>query len=139
MPDVLLRGSLTLNAVDVSDWVTEFKISRTRDVVEVPATLGTGTKSRSAGAHDYTLSISFLSETAASSAWATLWDAMETDSAEIPFAGKLQDAAVSATNPSFAGTILVTALDTGGTVGSLQQSSHTYPIKAGTLVRTTTP
>jgi hypothetical protein len=140
---VQLLGNLAVNLAgatpleDVEDFVTEFRITTQRESVSTPATLGTGQADTSAGAESNTLTISFFSDVSAANFWALLYDIITSDTAEMDFEGNFEDGATSANNPKFAGTAVLLSLDSGGTVGQLRQQTITLPIKAGTLVKST--
>jgi hypothetical protein len=130
---IQLKGNLKLGptpgtAVEFGASITAFIIKRTRASVAVPATLATGRESESAGALSEAVQIDFFSSTAASSVWAELYDAIDTDSSQLYFEGTLNPGAVSADNPRFSGYITVLTLDTGATVGALRTQSQTYPV-----------
>ncbi len=120
--------------------VTSLVITRATDIITVPKTFANALTDSIAGGETQTLTVNFLGDPlSASSFWAELWDAMDTDDKTLYFAGTLNDStSVSATNPKFSGVVVVSSLDTGGQVGELRAQSQTFPIKAGTLARTTT-
>lgn len=126
--------------VEYNASVTSLVINRTRNTIDVPATWANATQDSKAGSRMEMLTLNFLSDpTSASSFWAELWDAIDTDDGELDFECNMVDAATSVSNPKFSGTIVVTGVDTGGQAGELRSQSVTFPIKAGTLVKTTTP
>jgi len=120
-------GLVTAN-LDFSNFVTSLVIHRTRESITVPATFGTGRSSQVAGALAETLEINFFSSTDAASMWATMYDILDTDASELKWEATLNTGAVGPDNPKFSGTIVLLALDTGGTVGNLRAQTQTYPI-----------
>jgi hypothetical protein len=139
MSDIQLKGALTIGGINVADQCSSFVIKTERNAVTVPASLSNIREVQKAGSKKLALEINFWSTMAAADFWAELWDAVDTDSAELTFAGKLNDAALSADNPEYGGTIVVLALETGGEVGSLREQSQTYPITRDGLTIDTTP
>jgi hypothetical protein len=130
MSDIQLTGSLTINSVDVAAYVSSFVIKRERTSVSVPATLGNLREVEKAGALREAIEIRFFSSLAATSLWAELYDAIDTDTAELTFSGRLEDGDVGSDNPEFSGTMVVLGVDTGADVASLREQSQTYPITA---------
>lgn len=138
MSDVQLTGALTINSTDVSAYVSSMTIRRERVSVTVPATLGNLRETQKAGALRESLEIRFHSDFAAASLWADLYDAIDTDSAELAFSGlRFDDAAVSSDNPEFSGTFVVLGVDSIGEVSALRQQTQTYPITDAGITKST--
>lgn len=139
LPIQQLKGNLKLGVVtadiDVSASVTSMTIKKSRESITVPATLATGKATQVAGAGSETLDIVFHSSMAAASLWAMLYDAMDTDTAELKFEGTLDEGLVGADNPKFSGTIVILGVDTGGAVGALRQQTQSYPITAAGITK----
>ncbi len=125
--------TVTAGVIDDDDYVS-FKneiakavFKRVFDTVTRPATFGTGTKTTSAGAGDFTFEFDFLHDEADSVGLHDfLWDNAGKD---VAVRAAYREGAVSATNPSFEGIISVVGLDTGGTVGEWKAQSQTYPAR----------
>lgn len=137
---VQLKGNLKLGpsagtAVEFGASITAFIIKRTRASIAQPATLATGRDTMAAGALSESVQIDFFSSTAASSVWAELWDALDTDSAQLYFEGSLNPGTVNADNPRYSGIITILSLDTGIAVGALRAQSQTYPVTAAGITR----
>ena len=139
MSEVQLTGSLTIGATDFSDSISSIVIKRTRNSVTVPATLGNIREVDKAGSLKEAVEINFFSDLAAASVWADLYDAIDTDSAELTFSGNLDVGATGADNPEFSGTFVVLGLDTGADVGSLREQSQTYPVTDAGITKSVTP
>lgn len=137
MSEIQLTGSLTINSVDVAANVSSFVIKRQRNAVTVPATLGELREYQKAGALTEMIEINFFSDMAATSFWADLYDAIDTDSAELTFSGTLNAGAVGVDNPSFSGSFVVMGVDTGASVGALREQSQTYPITVAGITKAT--
>lgn len=135
MSDVQLTGSLTIGGLDVATTVSSIVIKRTRNSVTVPATLGNIRETQKAGALQEAVEINFFSSLAAASLWADLYDAIDTDTAELAFTGRMNAGAVGADNPTFSGTFVVLGVDTGADVGALREQSQTYPVTAAGVTK----
>lgn len=130
---VQLKGNLKLgpdvgSAVEYGTAISEFSLKRKRTEIKVPATLATGFESVAAGALSESLGIGFHSSTAAASVWAELYDAIDTDTAQLYFEGTQNPGVVSADNPKWSGTIVILSLDTGGPVNKLREQKQTFPL-----------
>ena len=124
---------LTINSVDLSDHMTSASLEINYDDVETTA-FGDAVRTRIAGLGDATLNITFNLDFAASEVDATLNGLAGTATA---FVFKPTSASVSATNPSYAGSALVTSLTAiSAEVGSLSTASVSWPV-SGALTRAT--
>lgn len=96
---VLKDASVTVNAVDLSDHVTQVAMDMPTDEVDLSA-MGAENKVTGRGLSDGSITVTFLQDFAAAKVDATLWPLSKQ---ETPFTlvVKAFDAAVSATNPSF--------------------------------------
>lgn len=139
LPVQQLKGNIMFGpvtpSIDFSSNVTALIIHRTRESISVPATFGTGRATQVAGALAESLEINFFSSTDAVSMWATMYDILDTDASQLAWSATLNTGLVSADNPKFSGTIILLALDTGGTVGTLRQQTQTYPITAAGITK----
>ena len=100
---VLTDASVTLNSVDLSDHVSSVTLDITADEI-VTTAMGDTFQSRTGGLKDGTLSIEFQQDFAASEVDATLFPLLGTTTS---FVVKPTSGAVSATNPSYSGNVLV--------------------------------
>lgn len=122
-----LGGSSTDNLTTeqlVSDEITEFKVSATVDTIEVPATMTTPIHGRG-GAADYAVTISYLSNDLAGSLFRKLWAAL---GSTLTFEGSMRTGSVSATNPIWYGTFVVTEASLGAAAQKLSEGSATFPM-----------
>jgi len=125
-----LEGNITIGATDHSDDITSLVINGTKATTEGGKTFGDASPTTEVGGAEWSVTINFNHDEGASdNVWSTLYTAFLTDSSEAAFTATLKDEAVSATNPEWSGTIIVTDLDIGGTVGDKKQQSKTYPMK----------
>jgi len=124
---------VTINSVDLSDHITSASLEQNYDDVDTTA-FGDSVRTRIAGLGDATLNITFNQDYASSEVDATLNGLVGTTTA---FTFKPTDAATSATNPSYNGTVLVTQYTpVAGEVGTLATFSCSWPV-TGALTRAT--
>ena len=124
---------LTIGGVDLSDKMTSASLDIEYDSIPTTA-FGDAVETLIAGMGRATLNISFNADFAASEVDATLNGLVGTATA---FVFKPTDASVSATNPSYSGSALVTAYTPiSAEVGSLSTFSVSWPV-SGALVRAT--
>ena len=129
----LTDASIVLNGVNISPFCTSVTVSTEVDEQEDTA-FGDAWRSRIAGLRDFTLDLDLNGDFAASAVDATIWPLLGATTTVVI---KPTSAAVSATNPSYTGTVLVkeySPLD--GSVGDLSTTSVSWPGAGGTgLVR----
>ena len=125
---------VTLNSVDLSDHVTSATINRSFDELEVTA-MGDTAHKFVKGLEASTITLDFLSDTAAANVNATLQAAWGTT---VALTLKQTSAATSATNPLYSTTILVnSAADINGAVGDISTQSITFTCNSAIVVDTT--
>jgi len=121
--------------INLSDHVTAFTLSRQADQIEVTAMGDTAHKFVTGLSAD-TITVSFLNDTAASNVLATLQAAYGTTVAWQAI--QVSDAAVSATNLLYSGTILVDNLtDINGAVGDEGMIDITFTCNSKTTTAST--
>jgi predicted secreted protein len=124
---------LTVNAVDLSSLVSSVSISRSFDELEVTA-MGDSSRKFTKGLETSTISLDFLSDTAAANVNATLQAAWGTT---VPITLKQTSATTSATNPQYATTILVNnTTDINGAVGDIGTQSITFTCNSPIVITT---
>lgn len=126
-------ASVVVNSVDLSDHVAQVTIETSADDLDDTA-MGDTYRSRIGGLKDWSVTLRFHQDFAASEVDATIFPLLGTTTT---ITIKPTSAAVSATNPSYSGSVLVNdykPLD--GSVGDLAGVSVTWP-GAGTLTRAT--
>lgn len=126
-------ASVTVGGTDLSDHVRQVSINVSAEELDDTA-MGDDWHSRLAGLKDWSVTVEWNQDFAASSVDATIWAAFGTTAA-IVF--KPTSAAVGATNPSYTGDALIsdyTPIDSS--VGDLAVVSTTWP-GAGALARAT--
>lgn len=129
----LLDGRLTINAVNLSSFLTSVTLNVEVEELEDTA-MGDLWRNRLGGLKDYTLDAEFNSDFAAAAVDVTLWPLLGT---VVPFTIRATTSAISATNPEYAGGLLISQLTPlDGTVGNLAKNSVAWP-GSGALVRNT--
>ena len=125
---------VTLNSIALSDHVTSVTINRTFDELEVTA-MGDTAHKFVKGLEASTITLDFLSDTAAANVNATLQAAWGTT---VPLTLKQTSAATSATNPLFSTTILVNnTQDINGGVADVGNQSITFTCNSPIVLTTT--
>jgi len=121
--------------INLSDHVTAFQLNRVVDSLEVTA-MGDTAHKFVAGLSADTITVSFLNDTATANVLATLQDAF---GSTVAFqAIQVSDAAVSATNKLYSGTIFVDNLtDINGAVGDEGMIDITFTCNSKTTLATT--
>ena len=123
----------TLNSVVLSDHVTSATINRSFDELEVTA-MGDTAHKFVKGLEASTITLDFLSDTAAANVNATLQAAWGTT---VPLTLKQTSAAVSATNPLFSTTVLVNnTTDINGAVADISTQSITFTCNSPIVITT---
>ena len=130
---VLTDVSVTFGGVDLSDHVRSITLDYSAEPQDITAMTDT-TRQRIGGLKDWSVSIEFNQDFAASEIDATFFSQV---GSTLAFVGKPTSGAVSATNPSFSGTALLESYDPiSGSIGDV----HTASIQlsaAGNLTRAT--
>jgi hypothetical protein len=132
---VLTDAYVKLNNVDLSDHIASIEIAQSFDAVETTA-FGNSARTRVGGLEDSSITLSFHQDFAATSVDATIAPLVGGTAAfEIRAVGTAT--AVSATNPKWTGTVLVTEWSPlSGAVGELSTADVTWPV-SGPVVRGT--
>ena len=124
---------VTLNSVALTDHCTAATINRSFDELEVTA-MGDTAHKFVKGLESSTITLDFLSDTAAANVNATLQAAWGTT---VPLTLKQTSAAVSATNPLYSTTILVNnTTDINGAVGDIATQSITFTCNSPIVITT---
>jgi hypothetical protein len=124
---------VTLNSVALTDHVTSATINRVFDELEVTA-MGDTAHKFVKGLEASTITLDFLSDTAAANVNATLQAAWGTT---VPLTLKQTSAAVSVTNPLYSTTILVNnTTDINGAVADLATQSITFTCNSPIVITT---
>lgn len=131
---MLYDASIVINGVDLSDHVRSVTVNQTREDLDVTAMGATGHQ-RIAGLGDDSFDVEFWADFAASKVDATL--APLVGAAAFTVVVKPTSAAVSATNPSFTGSCILTEYTPiAGSVGDAHAVSVSLPV-SGVISRAT--
>jgi hypothetical protein len=124
-----------INSVDLSDHVTAVTINRVFDELEITS-MGDGSHRFVKGLESSTVTIDFLSDTAAANVNATLQAAWGTTVTAVFLQTK--GTAVSATNPLYTVSLLINnTTDINGAVGDIGAQSITFTANSTIAVATT--
>jgi hypothetical protein len=124
---------VTLNSIALTDHVTSATINRVFDELEVTA-MGDTAHKFVKGLEASTITLDFLSDTAAANVNATLQAAWGTT---VPLTLKQTSAVVSATNPLYSTTILVNnTTDINGAVADIATQSITFTCNSPIVITT---
>ena len=124
---------VTLNSVALTDHVTSATINRAFDELEVTA-MGDTAHKFVKGLEASTITLDFLSDTAAANVNATLQAAWGTT---VALTLKQTSAVTSATNPLYSTTILVNnTTDINGAVGDIATQSITFTCNSPIIITT---
>lgn len=130
---VLKDASVVLNSVDISDHVASVTLDLSVAEVETTA-MGDDNITRIGGLKDGSLALELHQDFAASETDATINGAFGT---VVSFTVKATSDAVSATNPSYSGSVLVSQhTPVANGVGELATQSLTFPL-SGAVTRAT--
>ena len=122
---VLNNASITINSIDLSDHIASVTI--TTEVADIPTTaFGATAIERVGGLKDNSVQLDFHQDFAASDVEATIYPLIGNTTTVVV---KPTSGAVSATNPSYSMTALVTSwTPIAGAVGELLTASVTWPV-----------
>lgn len=133
------EGVITLGATPYSSEVVSFQINRRRNLTTKPATFGNLREAQSAGSLVEEVVITAFTSVAAASISDELYAALDTDSSVLACTAKFIDAAISADNPEYQFSVVVTGATVGGRVNTWNQQTWTFPITAAGITKDTTP
>ena len=121
---VFRDASVTVNSVDLSNHVRNVSIKYGAEAIEDTA-MGATSKARIAGLKDWSIDVEFAQDYAAASVDATLFPLV--GGAAVTIEIRPTSAVVSATNPKFTGSVLLTDYaPAGGGIGDLATTKATF-------------
>ena len=130
---VLTDASVTIGGTDLSDHVRSITLNYNSEPQDKTA-MGDTTRERIGGLLDWSVSVEFNQDYAASEVDATLFSAVGT---VVTFVGKPDSGAVASTNPSYTGSALLSSYQpVNGSVGDIHTTSISLEA-AGALTRAT--
>lgn len=131
---VLTSAQVSIGGTDLSDHVTSVSVEYTAEDVDDTNMGSGGARERLGGLTDYTVTVEFAQDYAASAVDATLFGNV---GSSVAWTGKPTDASTSSTNPQFSGNAILTSYSPlSGSVGEKAATSVTLP-GTGTLTRAT--
>jgi hypothetical protein len=133
---VLTDERVVINSVVLSDHCKQGGLEMQSDAKDTTAFGTSGWKTFLAGLREGTFGLSFMNDYAAGSVSATLWPLFSSGTGVSTFSLRPTTAAISATNPEYQGSIVVTQHKAGGQVGELEMMDVTFPT-TGAIVRAT--
>jgi len=130
---VLTDASVTINSVDLSDHVRSVTFNYEGEAVD-DTNMADTNRIMAGGLKNYSVDVEFSQDFAASKVDATLFSLVGSTTTVVLLP---TSAAVSATNPSFTGTMLLTSYPPiTGTVGDLATATASF-VPAGAITRAT--
>lgn len=131
---VLTDASVTVNSVDLSTYIASVTLNSTREVVDTTGFSTSGARTRVAGLQDNSITLEFHQDFASGAVEATIYPLIGSTTTIVV---KPTSSAVSATNPSYTCTALVSEwTPLSGTVGELATASVTWPV-SGAITKAT--
>lgn len=131
---VFSDGFISINGVDLSDHAKQITLNYAAEMLD-DTVMGDDTRSRAGGLKDWSVTVEFLNDWAASEVDATLFTLVGSTSTIIVRPDNSDG--VSATNPNYTGTAILESYNPlGNSVGELATTSPTFQ-SAGTLSRAT--
>ena len=125
----------TVNAVDYSDHLKGATLVVDAAQLDTTDFASSGWMEYIGGLKSGTLSLEFMDDLADNDLDEELWAILGT---VVTFTCKLVTGAISASNPEYQGSVLITGHSVGGTVGDLAGKSLSFPT-SGAVVRDITP
>jgi hypothetical protein len=137
MAKLVLRDcTITVNGVDFSDHISSVTVNLSKDEIDTTNFGGSG-RERVAGLKDDSFELNFQQDFASGEVDATLYPLWNNET-EFTVTVKPTVAAVSATNPLYSATcILLEYQPLSGDVGSLSETSVTFPAQRTGITRAT--
>jgi hypothetical protein len=131
---VLTNALVTVNAVDLSDYVASVTLNSSIDVVETTAFSSTAARTRIGGLADNSISLEFHQDYASGEVEATIYPLIGTVTTVTV---KPVNTTTSASNPLYTASALVSEwTPLNGAVGELATASVTWPV-SGAIAKTT--
>ena len=124
-----------VGGVDLSSFVSNVSLSSSADAIETTSFSSAGARERVSGLKDNSVTIDFMQDYAAAAVEATVYPLI--GSTAVAFEILPNGTAVSATNPKYTGSLIVTDwTPVAGAVGELLTASVTWPITGATTKAT---
>lgn len=135
---LIVGGNFKIGATDFSDAVTKVRIFGDADEVDIPPTLA-GPKSTRKGGVQYSVELDYLSNDTDATAelFRVLWTALSSGNGQLAASTQMRDGAISATNPEWQFTMVVTHASLGGEAEGLSSDSVTFKLTGAPVIDTT--
>lgn len=131
---VLLASFLSLNANDFSDRTSKIELTTEVEAQDVTTFASLGWKEVLGGLKEGSLGVTFKQDVAATELDSVMWPLLGT---VVPFAVRLDNAAVGASNPQYTGNVLITGWNPiMGNVGDVAEVDVEFPT-SGAVARAT--
>lgn len=129
---VLLNEFFELNSVDSSDWAKSAALAV--EAAQLDASVfGDGWTKNVAGLKSGTVTVEFLDDFDAAALDATLWPLFGT---VVTFKVRPDAGVASTSNPQYSGSVLISQLNVGGSLGELAGKALSFPT-TGAVTRAT--
>lgn len=131
---VLLASFLSLNANDLSNRTAKIELTAEVEEKDITTFASGGWKEVLGGLKSAGLALKFLQDVAAAAIDSIMWPLLGT---VVPFETRLDNAAVSTSNPKYTGSVLIKEWKPiAGSVGDTAEHDVSYPT-SGAVVRAT--
>lgn len=131
---VLLAEFLSLNGTDLSEYTRKAEVTVEVEDKDVTTYASLGWKEVLGGLKSGELGVEFLQDVAATEIDSIMWPLLGT---VVPFAVRLDQAAVGTSNPEYSGNVLINGWNPiEGSVGDEASVSRSYPT-SGAVLRAT--
>jgi len=127
----LVAEVVTINSVDISAYCKSATLTIDVNQLDTTDFASGGWTEMIGGLKSGTLSLEIMDDVADDQIDEDFYAILGT---VVPFTVKLNNAAISASNPEYEGSVLITSHSIGGAVGDLATKSYSFPI-TGAIVR----
>ena len=127
-PDIIVTENLTVDSTDMTEQVMSLKFTGQAETVTIPATFGQRSSVRK-GNDSYSVEVTFLQDYGTDALTSLIWEELADSDGEMVFAGSFESGSISASNPLYTATAIVTEGELGGAVNEVGQTTVTFPLK----------
>jgi len=131
----LLNMYVSINGSALHDHGRQATLALDRTALDATA-FGDGWTVQHGGLRSGTLTLEVLDDFASSAVDEILWDAFSTTSGVVAFEVRPVNGPVSASNPSYTGSVLIQQFAVGGDLNTMAAKSLTFPL-SGPVTRST--
>lgn len=131
---VLLQSYVALNSTDLSTYTSKIELTVEADEKDTTTFGSGGWHENLGGIKSATLALTFKQDVAAAAIDSIMWPLFST---QVTFETRLNNSAVSTSNPKYTGTVLIKQWNPiSGSVGDVAEVSVSYPT-SGAVTRAT--